>query len=459
MGVHVLDTHTGQRIRFDDDSRYATASTFKMLLAAAVLKRVDRGEVSLTQRISYSEKDMLKVASPVTTKHLAEGSMSVQDLCAAIVEVSDNVAANLLLKLIGGPPAVTQFARELGDKVTRLDRFEPELNTNLPGDPRDTTSPRAMVGTMKQLFTGSALSSASVNLLNTWMINTMTGLGRIRAGIPKSWKAGDKTGTGANGAVNDLAILWPPGRKPVLIASLPVRVHAEHRGAQRRACRDRGDTLQRAEDRGWLKPSSASQLRGGGGRRHAFLIRGESSRDLGQCVHRLLGGGAVRRDVSAAEVAERLRLKDQRVPPREHVEVVVGEPIRHLRLRDEAHDLPSNRRQRLISEQRPRAVTRAVHDGLLAQLQEVAGLLELARLDSAAGEQEVRHQQSRERADVEDEARVSPDDRVGKRVRPRQHRFPARPEIADARLEVRVLGLAFMASTEPVHSSSGGGSE
>jgi len=218
LGVHVLDTHTGQRIGLDDDSRYATASTFKMLLAATVLKRVERGELSLTQRISYSEKDMLKVVSPVMSKHLAEGSLPLQDLCAAIVEVSDNTAANLLLKLIGGPPAVTKFARELGDEVTRLDRTEPELNTNLPGDPRDTTSPRAMVGTMQKLLTGSDLSSASVDLLKGWMINSKTGLARIRGGIPKSWKAGDKTGTGANGAVNDLAILWPPGRKPILIA-------------------------------------------------------------------------------------------------------------------------------------------------------------------------------------------------------------------------------------------------
>jgi beta-lactamase class A len=218
LGVHVLDTHTGRRIGLDDDSRYATASTFKMLLAAAVLKRVDRGEINLTQRISYSEKDMLKVVSPVMEKHLAEGSLPVQDLCAAIVEVSDNTAANLLLKLIGGPPAVTKFARELGDEVTRLDRTEPELNTNLPGDPRDTTSPRAMVGTMQKLFTGDALSKGSLDLLNTWMIQAKPGLGRIRAGIPKSWKAGDKTGTGASGAVNDLAVLWPPGRKPVLIA-------------------------------------------------------------------------------------------------------------------------------------------------------------------------------------------------------------------------------------------------
>jgi len=219
LGVHVLDTHTGQRVRFDDDSRYATASTFKMLLAAAVLKRVDRGELSLTQPVTYSEKDMLKVTSPVTAKHLAEGSLPVQDLCAAIVEVSDNSAANLLMKLIGGPVAVTSFARELGDPVTRLDRWEPELNTNVRGDPRDTTSARAMVGIMQKLFTGGALSAASVEQLTGWMIEATPGLGRVRAGIPKSWKAGDKTGTGANGAVNDLAILWPPGRMPILIAT------------------------------------------------------------------------------------------------------------------------------------------------------------------------------------------------------------------------------------------------
>ncbi len=218
LGVHVLDTHTGQRVRFDDDSRYATASTFKMLLAAAVLKRVDRSELSLSQPLSYSEQDMVRATSIVTAKHVNEGVLPLQDLCAAIVEVSDNTAANLLLNLMGGPAAVTKFAGELGDDVTRLDRMELELNSNLLGDPRDTTSPRAMVGNMQKLFTGSVLSASSLNLLNTWMISATPGLGRIRAGIPKSWKSGDKAGTGANGAVNDLAILWPPGRKPILAA-------------------------------------------------------------------------------------------------------------------------------------------------------------------------------------------------------------------------------------------------
>jgi beta-lactamase class A len=218
LGVHVLDTHTGRRVRFDDDSRYATASTFKMLLAAAVLKRVDRGELSLTQPIGYSAKDMVKVTSPVTEKHLPEGALPLQDLCAAIVEVSDNTAANLLLNLIGGPPAVTRFARELGDPVTRLDRMELELNSNLPGDPRDTTTPRAMVGNLQKLFAGDVLSAPSRERLETWMVNAKPGLARNRAGIPKSWKAGDKAGTGANGAVNDLAVLWPPGRRPILVA-------------------------------------------------------------------------------------------------------------------------------------------------------------------------------------------------------------------------------------------------
>jgi beta-lactamase class A len=218
LGVHVLDTHTGQRVRFDDDSRYATASTFKMLLAATVLTRVDRGELSLTQPLPYSEKDMVKGTSLVTAKHVSDGALPLQDLCAAIVEVSDNTAANLLLNLIGGPAAVTKFARELGDDITRLDRMELELNTNLPGDPRDTTSPHAMVGNMQKLFTGSVLSAPSLNLLNMWMSDATPGLTRIRAGLPKTWKAGDKAGTGANGAVNDLAILRPPGRKPILVA-------------------------------------------------------------------------------------------------------------------------------------------------------------------------------------------------------------------------------------------------
>jgi beta-lactamase class A len=217
IGVHALDTHTGRRIGLDEDSRFAMASTFKLLLAAAVLSKVDSGELDLTQNVKFSKQDMLSHA-PVTSKHLESGSLTIKELCAAVVEVSDNPAANLLLGLVGGPAGVTEFLRGLGDKLTRLDRTELALNSNLPGDPRDTTTPRAMVGSMEQVLTKNVLADSSRRLLTGWLVSASTGLQRIRAGLPEDWKVGDKTGNGANGAANDLAIIWPPGRKPILMA-------------------------------------------------------------------------------------------------------------------------------------------------------------------------------------------------------------------------------------------------
>jgi len=192
-------------------------STFKAPLAAAVLAQVDAGVLSFNRSIAIEPENILP-NSPVTSARLKEGAISVRELCAAIVEVSDNTAANLLLSLIGGPTGLTQFLRGLGDDVTRLDRMELELNTNLPGDPRDTTTPRAMVETMHKLLIGRALSESSRTQLLEWLTNCTTGLKRIRAGLPSDWKTGDKTGTGANGAVNDIAITWPPARDPILTA-------------------------------------------------------------------------------------------------------------------------------------------------------------------------------------------------------------------------------------------------
>jgi beta-lactamase class A len=217
LGLHVLDTGNGRRWSFDDGSRYAMASTFKMLLAAAILQRADLGTISLDQQIKLQASDMLSHA-PVTSKRLEQGTMTVRELCAAVVEVSDNPAANILLKLIDGPAGFTRFLRSIGDQQTRLDRYELDLNSNLPGDPRDTTTPRAMVHSMEQVLTKQVLSPASRELLLGWMINASTGLQMLRKGLPKEWKVGDKTGRGANGAVNDLAILWPPDRKPILMA-------------------------------------------------------------------------------------------------------------------------------------------------------------------------------------------------------------------------------------------------
>lgn len=217
LGVHALDTATFRRIGVADDQRFAMASTFKLLLAAAVLQRCERGGLRLDQQVPYTRDDLVPHA-PETEKYLARGYMTIEALCAAIVTVSDNPAANLLLRQLGGPVEVTRFARSAGDQVTQLDRFEPELNENAPGDLRDTTSPRAMVDTMQRVLLADVLSAPSRKRLIGWLVAAETGLKRIRAGLPSDWRVGDKTGTGANGAVNDVAIAWPRGRAPILIA-------------------------------------------------------------------------------------------------------------------------------------------------------------------------------------------------------------------------------------------------
>ncbi|MBK6464930.1 MAG: class A beta-lactamase [Myxococcales bacterium] len=218
VGVFALDTHSGRALGHRADERFAMCSTFKWVLAAAVLSRVDRKELSLEERVPFGEADLLEYA-PVTRKALASGAMSVGDLARAAVTISDNTAANLLLKKVDGPAGLTRFMRSLGDPVTRLDRDEPTLNTNEPGDPRDTTSPRAMVGLMQGLLCGDALSPAGRAQLLDWLRACETGRERLRAGAPADWSVGDKTGTGRRGAANDVAILSPPGRAPVLVAA------------------------------------------------------------------------------------------------------------------------------------------------------------------------------------------------------------------------------------------------
>jgi len=217
LGIAALDTASGRRVAYRSEERFAMCSTFKFLLAAAVLARVDDGKESLDRRVPYGAADLLDYA-PITKAHLPEGGMTVSGLCAAAIQHSDNTAANLLLEGIGGPKALTRYARSLGDAVTRLDRVEPDLNANVPGDVRDTTTPAAMLKTMTALLTGDALSSASRSQLERWMIGATTGAARLRAGLPADWSVGDKTGTGENGAVNDIAIARPPNRAAVLIA-------------------------------------------------------------------------------------------------------------------------------------------------------------------------------------------------------------------------------------------------
>jgi beta-lactamase class A len=219
LGVHVLDTQSGRRIALDDKSRYAMASTFKLPLAAALLWQVDKGAFPLTHRLAIDKSDLLG-HSPILEKAIQAGAadLAVSDLCGAAVTYSDNAAANILLKAMGGPEAFTSFMRSIGDETTRLDRLEPDLNSNLPGDERDTTTPYAMVESLLRIFTQNVLSLPSRALLIDWMNSSRIGLDRARKGLPRSWQAGDKTGTGPNGAVNDLVITWPPERRPIIIA-------------------------------------------------------------------------------------------------------------------------------------------------------------------------------------------------------------------------------------------------
>jgi beta-lactamase class A len=217
LGVAVLDTGAGAYLGYRDDERFPMCSTFKLLAAAAVLKRVEAGAERLDRRIAYAAADLLDYA-PVAKAHLAEGGMSVGDLCAAAIDWSDNTAANLILQSIGGPAGFTQFARSLGDSVTRLDRIEPELNASIPGDERDTTSPRAMLHDMRAVLLGDALSEASRRRLESWLVDDRVGDMRLRAGLPPSWRIGDKTGSGDNGSANAIAIIRPPGRAPLLAA-------------------------------------------------------------------------------------------------------------------------------------------------------------------------------------------------------------------------------------------------
>lgn len=223
LGAFVLDTASGKMTGHRYDEAFAMCSTFKLALAAAVFQRVDQGLLNPEMELIYSKADMVPHA-PVTGPNLARGSMRIIDLAEAAQKTSDNVAANLLIKHLGGPAAVTAIFRSWGDNVTRLDRFEPEMNNVPPGEARDTTTPRALAGMTRRLLNEDLILTApSREILIQWMIDTDTGMKRIRGGLPASWKSGDKTGTANssnfNNKTNDVAIFWPPARAPVIVTA------------------------------------------------------------------------------------------------------------------------------------------------------------------------------------------------------------------------------------------------
>jgi beta-lactamase class A len=217
IGVVVIDLSTNRRVDYRPRERFTMCSTFKVLAVAAVLKRVDENKEKLDRVVPYGEAQLLEYA-PVTRAHVKEGGMTLEALCTAAIEQSDNTAANLLLEAIGGPDKLTEFARSLSDKFTRLDHTEPELNIARPGKEDDTTTPVAMAADLQRLLTSDFLAVASRTKLETWMQQNQTGLKMIRASLPPDWKAGDKTGRSGDGATNDIAVLRPPVGGPIFMA-------------------------------------------------------------------------------------------------------------------------------------------------------------------------------------------------------------------------------------------------
>lgn len=218
LGVAILDTANSSPIAYRGDERFALCSTFKFLAAAFVLARVDRKEESLSRRVFYKKEDLVTY-SPTTGKYAGAEGLPLGEICEAAVTLSDNTAGNLMLDSFGGPAGLTGYLRSLGDGVTRLDRRETALNENIPGDLRDTTTPLAMLEILRQTVLGSALSESARAQLTAWLLANKTGDKKLRAGVPQGWRVGDKTGAGAHNATNDIAVLWPPARAPIIVTA------------------------------------------------------------------------------------------------------------------------------------------------------------------------------------------------------------------------------------------------
>jgi beta-lactamase class A len=216
LGVFAVDTGTGRTLAYRADERFLMCSTFKGLLAALVLSRVDAGLENWSRKVPYGEKDLI-FTSPITKANVGKGAMPVEALTKAMLELSDNTAAILLMRSAGGPSGLTKFVRRIGDAVTRSDRYEPKSNEY--SGTQDTTTPRAIVGSIQKILLGNVLKPESRQWLEAGMIACRPGLKRIRAALPSDWIAGDRPGTSIDEESNDYAIIRPPGRAAMLIAA------------------------------------------------------------------------------------------------------------------------------------------------------------------------------------------------------------------------------------------------
>nr|WP_244628869.1 class A beta-lactamase [Methylocella tundrae] len=219
LGVALLDTATGRLIGNRINERFAMCSTCKALAVAFVLSRVDRNEERLNRRIAFTEHDLVSPFK-ATKPHVGPGGMTIAELCEAAITVSDSTAANLLFASFGGPEPLTTYLRSLDDQVTRLGHVEPALNIVKPGEIHDTTSPAAMAGTLRRLLVGNALSDTSRALLTGWMIGAKdAATHRLRVGLPAGWRIANKPGTWEKIATNDIGVVWPPGRAPIVVTA------------------------------------------------------------------------------------------------------------------------------------------------------------------------------------------------------------------------------------------------
>ncbi|MCC2463800.1 class A beta-lactamase Bla1 [Bacillus mobilis] len=216
LGVYAIDTGTNQTIAYRPNERFAFASTYKALAAGVLLQKNSTDK--LNEVITYTKEDLVEY-SPVTEKHVDTG-MTLGEIAEAAVRYSDNTAGNILFHKIGGPKGYEKALRQMGDRVTMSDRFETELNEAIPGDNRDTSTAKAIATNLKDFTVGNALPDDKRNILTDWMRGNATGDKLIRAGVPTDWIVGDKSGAGSYGTRNDIAIVWPPNRAPIIIAIL-----------------------------------------------------------------------------------------------------------------------------------------------------------------------------------------------------------------------------------------------
>lgn len=218
IGVYANKTGDKRYLGYRENERFPMMSTAKLLMVGAALAQSMHDPSFLDQTLTYTEADVKKSGySPITSRRIPH-SMTIHDLCSATIQYSDNTAANLIMKQLGGPHTIQQFARRIHNDAFRLDQYEPELNTVIPGQYSNTSTPKAMATSLQQLVLGNTLSLPNKQLLQQWLIGNTTGKDRIRSVLPKEWQVGDKTGTGPYGATHDLAIIWPSTEKPIILA-------------------------------------------------------------------------------------------------------------------------------------------------------------------------------------------------------------------------------------------------